>query len=103
VYQAQLFAKFLEKLRSTPDGDGTLLDHSLFLYGAGLSNPNLHGHVDLPLAVFGGGVKGGRHLACPNDTPATNLLAGMLEKSGVPAETFGDSTGRIDLDSISNV
>jgi hypothetical protein len=97
TYQAQLFARFLEKLRATPDGDGTLLDHSLFLYGAGLSNPNLHAHVDLPLALFGGGLKGGRHLACPDDTPMTNLLASMLDASGVPIETLGDSTGRLHL------
>ena len=69
TYQAQLFAKFLEKLRATPDGDGTLLDHSMFLYGAGLSNPNLHAHTDLPLAVFGGGIKAGRHIVAPKDTP----------------------------------
>ena len=67
TYQAQLFAGFLEKLRATPDGDGTLLDHSMFLYGAGLSNPNLHAHTNLPLAVFGGGVKGGRHMVCPRE------------------------------------
>ena len=97
TYQAQLFAKFLEKLRATPDGDGTLLDHSLFLYGAGLSNPNLHAHTDLPLAVFGGGLKGGRHLVAPRDTPMTNVLLTMLDKSGIPAETLGDSTGRLDL------
>ena len=97
VYQAELFAKFLEKLRSTPDGDGTLLDHSMFLYGAGLSNPNLHAHTDLPLVVFGGGIKGGRHIATPRQTPMTNLLLSMLEKSGVPAETLGDSNGRVEL------
>ena len=88
MYQAQLFAKFLEKMRSTPDGDGTLLDHSLFLYGAGLSNPNLHAHIDLPLAVFGGGVKGDRHLACPTDTPMTNLLLSMLQ-------TIWDPSGNV--------
>ena len=97
TYQAQLFAKFLEKLRATPDGDGTLLDHSMFLYGAGLSNPNLHAHTDLPLAVFGGGIKGGRHIVAPRDTPMTNLLLTMLDKSGIPAETLGDSTGKVDL------
>jgi len=95
VYQTQLFASFLEKLQSTPDGDGTLLDHSLFLYGAGLSNSNLHTHYDLPLAVVGGGFKGGRHVVYPKETPMTNLLLTMLDKSGVPAETLGDSTGRL--------
>ena len=74
-----------------------LLDHSMFLYGAGLSNPNLHAHIDLPLAVFGGGVKGSRHMACPTDTPMTNMLLSMLDKSGIPADTFGDSNGKVDL------
>jgi hypothetical protein len=101
VYQAELFARFLEKLRSAEDGDGTLLDHSLFLYGAGLSNPNLHAHIDLPLAVFGGGIEGGRHLACPPDTPVTNLLLTLLDKTGVPTETLGDSTGTMHLETLS--
>ena len=65
----------------------------MFLYGAGLSNPNLHAHTDLPLAVFGGGIKGGRHLSYPLETPMTNLLLTMLDKSGIPAEKLGDSTG----------
>jgi len=97
TYQAQLFAAFLERLRATPDGDGNLLDHSMFLYGASLSNPNLHAHYDLPLLVVGGGLKGGRHLAHPTDTPMTNLLLTMLDKSGIPTEKLGDSTGRMDL------
>ena len=97
TYQAQLFASFLEKMRSTPDGDGSLLDHSLFLYGASLSNPNLHAHYDLPLLVVGGGLKGGRHLAYSLETPMTNLLLTVLEKSGVRAERLGDSTGRLEL------
>jgi hypothetical protein len=97
AYQAQLFAKFLDGLRSTPDGDGTLLDHSLFLYGAGLSNPNLHAHANLPLAVFGGGIRGGRHLVCPPETPTTNLLVSLLQHSGVPVDALGDSTGALDL------
>jgi hypothetical protein len=98
VYQAQLFARFLEKLRSTPDGEGTLLDQAIFLYGAGLSNPNLHAHVDLPLAVFGGDIKGGRHVVAPADTPMTNLLVGILEKSGIAVDRIGDSTGSLSLD-----
>ena len=97
TYQAQLFSAFLERLRATPDGDGTLLDHSLFLYGAGLSNPNLHAHYDLPLAVVGGagGVKGGRHVVFRQETPMTNLLLSMLDRVGVRAESLGDSTGRL--------
>jgi hypothetical protein len=97
TYQTQLFAGFLEKLRSTPDGDGTLLDHSTFLYGAGLSNPNLHAHMDLPLTVLGGGTTGGRHLVYPRETPMTNLLLSLLDRSGVPTETLGDSTGRLEF------
>ncbi len=103
AYQASLFGKFLEKLRSSGDGDGTLLDRSLLLYGAGLSNPNLHAHMDLPLLVVGGGLKGGRHLKYPLETPMTNLLVSMLDTSGVPAETLGDSTGRLDVETLSGV
>jgi hypothetical protein len=97
TYQTELFAAFLARLRATPDGDGTLLDHSLFLYGAGLSNPNLHAHYDLPLAVVGGagGVRGGRHVVFPKETPMTNLLLSMLDKVGAPAEKLGDSSGRL--------
>ena len=100
TYQTGLFASFLERLRSTPEGDGNMLDHSMVLYGAGLSNPNIHSHLDLPLVVVGGGsgqLKGGRHLQYPLNTPMTNLLLSMLDKAGVPAEKLGDSTGRIDL------
>ena len=100
VYQAQLFAAFLEKLQATPDGDGTLLDHSLFLYGAGLSNSNLHTHYDLPLAVVGGGFEGDRHIVYTKETPMTNLLLSMLDKVGVRAETLGDSTGKLPNDPL---
>ena len=99
TYQAELFSWFLEKLQSTPEGDGTLLDHSLFLYGAGLSNPNLHAHYDLPLAVVGGAagrLAGGRHLVYRAETPMTNLLLTLLDKAGVRADTLGDSTGRLE-------
>jgi hypothetical protein len=95
TYQTRLFGAFLEKLRSTPDGDGTLLDQAMFLYGAGLSNPNLHAHYDLPLLVVGGGIKGGRHLVTPRETPMTNLLVAMLDKAGIPAGTLGDATDSI--------
>jgi hypothetical protein len=101
TYQTELFAAFLEKMATTPEGDGSLLDHSLFLYGASLSNPNLHAHYDLPLTLLGGAggrVAGNRHLVYPPETPMTNLLLTMLDKAGVPAETLGDSTGRLDLD-----
>ena len=99
TYQTELFRWFLEKLQSTPEGDGTLLDHSLFLYGAGLSNPNLHAHYDLPLLLVGGAagqLKGGRHVVYKQETPMTNLLLSMLDKGGVPVDKLGDSTGRLE-------
>ena len=99
TYQTELFSWFLDKLKSTPEGDGTLLDHSLFLYGASLSNPNLHAHYDLPLVLVGsasGQLKGGRHIVYKQETPMTNLLLSMLDKAGVPADTLGDSTGRLE-------
>jgi hypothetical protein len=103
TYQTELFSWFLEKLASTAEGDGTLLDHSLFLYGASLSDPNLHAHYDLPLTVVGGDSAwhtGGRHLVFPPETPMTNLLLGLLDKAGVPAETLGDSTGRLEVEPL---
>jgi hypothetical protein len=103
TYQAQLFAKFLDKLRATADGDGTLLDHSMLLYGASLSNPNLHAHMDLPLLVAGGGLKGGRHLVYPIETPMTNLLLTMLDKSGIRTDKLGDSTGPLNVEPLSGV
>ena len=103
VYQAQLFAASLQKLRATPDGDGSLLDHTTILYGAGLSNSNLHTHYDLPLLVVGGGIRRGRHVVYPSETPMTNLLLGMLDRAGVPAETLGDSTGKLDLQPLSDI
>ena len=103
TYQAEVFASFLERLRSTPDGDGNLLDHSLLLFGAGLSNSNLHTHYDLPLTVFGGGFKGGRHVAYAQEPPMTNLLLAMLDNVGVPADTLGDSTGRLHPEPLSDL
>jgi hypothetical protein len=106
AYETQQVAYFLEKLSSTPDGDGSLLDHTLLLYGAGLSNPNEHAHIDLPLVLLGGAngqLKGGRHLQYSIDTPMTNLLLSMLDKVDVPVESLGDSTGRLDLDRLSGI
>ncbi len=106
VYQAQLFAWFLEKLRATPEGDGSLLDRSLFLYGAGLSNPNTHAHTDLPLLVVGGrraGIDGNRHLVYKGQVPMTNLLLTLLDRVGVHAETLGDSNGRIPIGPLPEV
>jgi hypothetical protein len=96
TYHVGLIAHLLGRLRSTPDGDGTLLDHSLILYGSGMSNSNVHDHAPLPVFVAGsanGQIKGGRHLKYPPDTPMANLLLTILEKAGVHKESVGDSTG----------
>jgi hypothetical protein len=106
VYQAELFRAFLEKLQATPDGDGTLLDRSLLLYGAGLSNPNTHAHTDLPLLVVAGrdsGIAGNRHLVFRGQTPMTNLLLTLLDNVGVRAETLGDSNGRVEVTALAGV
>ena len=100
AYHVDLFAYFLKRLQSTPEGDGTLLDHSLMLYGAGLSDSQLHTHIDVPLAVVGGGsgqLKGGRHLAVDGNPPMSNLLVSILDKVGVHPDRLGDSTGRLDF------
>jgi hypothetical protein len=96
TYHVSLFAKYLEKLRATPDGDGSLLDHTILLYGSGISNSDRHTHGPLPTLLLGGGggIKGGRHLIYPDDTPLTNLQLTLLNRMGVPAEKLGDSTGR---------
>jgi hypothetical protein len=96
TYHVSLLAHFLERLRSTPDGDGNLLDHSLVLYGSGMSNSNIHNHSPLPVLVAGGAagkMKGGRHLKYPENTPMANLLLTILDKAGVHQEAVGDSTG----------
>jgi hypothetical protein len=96
TYHVGLVAYFLDKLRSTPDGDGNLLDHSLVLYGSGMSNSNIHNHAPLPVFVAGGAagkMKGGRHLKYPENTPMANLLLTILDKAGVHEESVGDSTG----------
>lgn len=100
TYHYSLFARFLEKLASTPDGDGTLLDHSVLLYGSGMSDSNLHSHHDVPLVVVGGGagtVKGNRHIAYPKLTPIANLHVALAQKFGLEVERFGDSNGAVDL------
>jgi hypothetical protein len=100
TYHVGLFAYFLDKLRTTADGDGTLLDHSIVLYGSGMSDGNQHNHTDLPVLVAGGAsgrLKGGRHLRHPKNTPMANLLVAMLDKLGVTTDKLGDSTGPISL------
>jgi hypothetical protein len=100
TYQVQLLAYFLDKLKATPDGDGSLLDHSLVVYGGGMGNGNLHRHTDLPCLLagkLGGQFTTGRHLAYPENTPMTNLLLTILASVGVRQETLGDSTGGLNL------
>lgn len=95
-YHISLLAYFLEKLRSTPDGDGNLLDHSLILYGSSMSNSNIHNHSPLPILLAGGGagqLKGDRHLKYPEATPMANVLVSVLNKAGIPQDKVGDSTG----------
>jgi hypothetical protein len=90
----------LRKLESTPDGDGSLLDQSMFLYGGAFGNPNLHAHLDLPIAVVGGPKGrpgGGRRRSVPSGTPLSNLLVTLLAGAGVRIEKLGDSTGSLEL------
>ena len=98
AFHVSLFAYYLEKLKSTPDGAGTLLDHSVVLYGSGMGNPNVHDHVNLPIIVAGGGagrMKGGRHIGYAEPTPLANLHLTLLEKVGVRLDRFADSQGTI--------
>jgi len=95
-HHVTLVTHFLDRLKATPDGDGTLLDHSLVLYGSAMSNSNVHNHAPLPVLVAGGAggrMKGGRHLSYPEGTPMSNLLMSVLDKAGVQQEKVGDSTG----------
>ena len=104
TYYSELLAYFAEKLAATPDGDGTLLDNSMVLQGSGMCNGNAHDHKNLPLVLLGGGagqLRSGRHIKFPELTPMANLLLGLLDKAGVPADSFGDSTGRVDLEPLS--
>jgi hypothetical protein len=94
-YHTQVLAKFLTKMANTPDGDGSLLDHSIILYGSNMSNSDRHNQFPLPTAFIGGGcgkVKGGQHLRYPDHTPLANALLTMLDRAGVPVEALGDST-----------
>src|SRR5205823_4265446 len=98
-FHVALFAEFLGKLRAARDGNGSLLDHSLFLYGSGMGNPNVHDHVNLPIIVAGGaagGMKGGRHIRFRKATPLANLHLTLLDKVGVRIDKFADSDGKVD-------
>jgi len=99
AFHVSLFAYFLEKMKATPEGGGTLLDHSLYLYGSGMGNPNVHDHVNLPVLVAGGGatgLKGGRHIKYAEPTPLANLHLTLLERAGVRIAAFADSQGKVD-------
>jgi hypothetical protein len=100
TYHMTKFAYFVERLKALPDGDGSLLDHSLVLYGSSLSDGNQHNFSPLPIVLAGhasGQLKGGRHLQFPKDTKMSNLLAAMLNKLNVPTEKFGDGTGVLEI------
>lgn len=97
AYHTQVFAKFLDKLAKMPDGDGTMLEHSLFLYGSNMANSNAHNHYPLPTALVGGWktVKGGQHIVPPERTPLANVLLTLLDRVGISQEKLGDSTGEL--------
>jgi hypothetical protein len=96
AYLAEVFSRFVKKLSSMQDGDGSVLDHSIILFGSNMSDSNKHNHDPLPSAVLGrayGRIKGGQHLKYPQDTPLANLLVTLLERGGIPVGKIGDSTG----------
>jgi hypothetical protein len=100
IFHARLYQYFLERMRSLADGDGSLLDHSLLVYGSALSDGNMHLYKDLPVLVVAGpaaGIQGDRHVRYPENTPIANLYLALLDKLGIHLERFGDSTGRVDL------
>jgi len=99
AHHVSLFAYYVEKLKSTPDGDGSLLDHSMILLGSGMGNPDVHDHVNLPIVLVGGGagsLKGGRHIKYDTPVPLANLHLTLLEKAGIHLDSFADSRGRVD-------
>jgi hypothetical protein len=104
AYHTTLFAGYLKKLRETPDGDGSLLDHMMLVYGCGMSDSNAHSPLNVPVLVLGGGsgqLKGGRHLKYANDPPLANLMVTLLDKLGMPLDHFGNSNGRMPIDTLS--
>jgi hypothetical protein len=103
-YHTTLFSQYLKKLRETPDGDGSLLDHMMILYGSGISNSNAHSGDNLPLLLIGGGsgqLQGGRHLKFNDKPPNANLLVAIMDKMGIPIEKIGGSTGKLKIDALS--
>jgi len=106
TYHAKLFSQYLAKLRKTPDGDGSLLDHVTILYGAGISNSNAHSGDNVPLMLVGGSsgrIKGGRHLKFTDKPSTANLLMTIMDKMDYPVEKVGGSTGKLPVDTLSEV
>jgi hypothetical protein len=104
TFHVTLFAEFLERLRSTPDGDGSLLDHSMIIYGAGMADSNAHASQNLPILLAGGVAnKGGHHIQYKPGTPLANLHLSLLDKMGIRLESLGHSTGRLPLEPLSDV
>ena len=99
----ELFAEFIERLASTPEGDGTLLDHSMIVYGAGMSESHSHRSTNLPILLAGGPGRGGRHVSYDDTTPLANLHMSLLDQMGVPIDSLGDATGRLELEPLSDV
>jgi hypothetical protein len=100
TYHVSLFAKFVKKLESTPDGDGSLLDHSMILYGSGMSESDTHSRLNVPIAIMGGGaglLKGNRHIQAPKEAPLANLMLDFANKFGCEVDQFGISTGRVEV------
>jgi hypothetical protein len=105
-YHVELFSKYLGKLRATMDGDGSLMDHMTILYGAGISNSQQHSGINLPLMLVGGGAgtfKGGRHVKYKDSPSNANLLVTIMDKLGVPVEKVGGSTGKLNVDTLSEI
>jgi hypothetical protein len=106
TYHTTLFSQYLKKLKATPDGDGSLLDHMMILYGSGISNSNAHAGDNLPLLLVGGGsgqLKGGRHLKFADKPSNANLLVTLMDKMGVPVEKIGGSDGKVQLDPVPGI
>ena len=98
-FHVSLFAEFLQKMAMTPEGNGSLLDHSLYMYGSGMGDPDAHDHTDLPILVAGGAagnMQGNRHLKFPTHTPLANLHLTLLNKVGLELDSFADSTEMVD-------
>jgi hypothetical protein len=105
-YHVELFSKHLARLKATQDGDGSLLDHMIILYGAGISNSQRHAGDNLPILLIGGGagtLKGGRHMVYKEKPSMANLLVTIMDKMGAPVEKVGGSDGKLNLDTLSGI